>query len=285
MTSEVYFEGWGGRAYLATLVDEGPEKLESAIQRGSSSGQIVAEFRERTSHRLSRGIPSARADEMLSQHVEGAAHGSGRTWRRIAPILQHIEGDLLHVAEHLDANGVDDWWSASIATAEQLPLDWTWPQRFDPAREVVTASSRTDDPSCWWIAPERLPVTLDARTVRNGRPWLLDDYSLHANVGSTPLELDNSELRVYEVASARDWSTLVDSYRYAANRFATYDWGYPDSAGLVIPDWAKVAMDWDGVHVSVSRYLSAAYRPIPVRDGWTVLSGWHPGATVWLRWP
>ncbi|HEU4792289.1 MAG TPA: hypothetical protein VFS96_01395, partial [Nitrolancea sp.] len=119
----------------------------------------------------------------------------------------------------------------------------------------------------------------------NGQPWLLDYYQHRPIVSSTPLELGNTNPRVYEVASARDWSEFVDSYPYTATRFLTYDWGYPDSTGLIIPDWAKVAKDWDGVHVSVSGYLSAAYRPLPIRHGWTVLAGWHPGATVWLRRP
>ncbi len=284
MIGELYFEGWNGRAYLATLVDAGSEKLEVAILRGVSTERIVAEFRERTSDRLRRGISLAYAEEMLAEHVEGASHGSGHFWRRIAPILQLLDVDLRRVADYLDAHGIGDWWSAPFAIAEQLPLGWEWPQRFDLAHEVAIASSQLDRYSSWWITP-RLPLTLDARTVRNGLPWLLDDYQLRPAVSNTPLEFGNTKPRVYEIASARDWSEFVDSFPYAAKSFLTYDWGYPDSTGLIIPDWAKVAKDWDGVHVSVSGYLSAAYRPLPIRHGWTVLAGWHPGATVWLRRP
>ncbi|CCF85871.1 hypothetical protein [Nitrolancea hollandica] len=285
MIGELYFEGWNGRAYLATLVDEGSEKLEVAILRGVSTERIVAEFRERTSDRLNRGILVAYAEEMLAKHVEGASFGSGHFWRRIAPILQLLDVDRRRVADCLDAHGIGDWWSASFAIAEQLPLGWEWSQRFDIAHEVAIASSRLDEYSTWWITPERLPVTLDARTVRSGQPWLLDYYQSRPVVGSTPLDFGNAKPPVYEIASARDWAEFVDSYPYAAKSFRTYDWGYPGSAGLVIPDWAKVAKDWDGVHVSVSGYPSAAYRPLPIRHGWTVLAGWHPGATVWLRWP
>jgi hypothetical protein len=285
MIGELYFEGWNGRAYLATLVDAGSEKLEVAILRGESTERIVAEFRERTSDRLNRGISVAYAEEMLAEHVEGASHGDGRFWRRNTPLLQLLDGDLRRVADSLDAHGIGDWWSAPIAIAEQFLLDSEWPQRSDLAHDVAIASSRLDRYSSWWSTPD-LPVSLDARVVRNGQPWLLDDYqSRPVVVSSTPVDFGNAKPRVYEIASARDWAEFVNSYPYTAKSFLTYDWGYPDSTGLIIPDWAKVAKDWDAVHVSVSGYLSAAYRPLPIRHGWTVLAGWHPGATVWLRRP
>ncbi len=286
MIGELYFEGWNGRAYLATLVDAGSEKLSVAVLRGVSTERIVAEFRERTSGRLNRGISVAYAEEMLAEHVEEAStrrRSPSRSWRSGAIRRQKRPSPC---ADYLDAHGIGDWWSAPFAITGQLPLGWEWSRRFDIAHEVAIASSWLDEYSSWWVTPERIPVTLDARVVRNGQPWLLDDYqSRPVVVSSTPLDFGNAKPRVYEIASARGWAEFVASYPYAAKSFLTYDWGYRDSTGLIIPDWAKVAKDWDGDHVSATGYLSASYRPLPIRHGWTVLSGWHPGATVLLRWP
>lgn len=52
----------------------------------------------------------------------------------------------------------------------------------------------------------------------------------------------------------------------------------------MIPDWPRVAGDYDGVHLSVAGYLGTAGRAIDVGDGWaSVLAGWNPDETVWLH--
>jgi hypothetical protein len=51
----------------------------------------------------------------------------------------------------------------------------------------------------------------------------------------------------------------------------------------VIPDWEKVAGEWDAAHLTVTAYLSTAGRPLELGDGTaTVLAGWNPGGTIWL---
>lgn len=50
-----------------------------------------------------------------------------------------------------------------------------------------------------------------------------------------------------------------------------------------LPDWPAVAEDFDAVHVTVVGYLATAGWAVPTADGATVLAGWGPGRTCWLR--
>jgi hypothetical protein len=74
----------------------------------------------------------------------------------------------------------------------------------------------------------------------------------------------------------------------------------------LVPDWSRVAQEWDAVHLTVAGYLASATRCIPVPDaadatgtagttGTTgtagstgrveaasVIGGWGPDVTYWL---
>jgi hypothetical protein len=40
---------------------------------------------------------------------------------------------------------------------------------------------------------------------------------------------------------------------------------------------------FDGVHVTIGGYVSACGLALPVGDGFTMLAGWVPDATLWLH--
>ena len=44
-----------------------------------------------------------------------------------------------------------------------------------------------------------------------------------------------------------------------------------------------VAEDFDGIHVTVGGYLATRGVAVPVADGYSVLAGWDPDASLWLR--
>lgn len=50
----------------------------------------------------------------------------------------------------------------------------------------------------------------------------------------------------------------------------------------LIPDFAAVAQEYDGVHLTVTGYLTTAGRPLAAAGGMTMLAGWDPDATYWL---
>jgi hypothetical protein len=78
--------------------------------------------------------------------------------------------------------------------------------------------------------------------------------------------------RVFEVDGPGAWRRLCLSY--------------PDTGedGRVVPDWAAVTRDWDGVHLSLGGFLTAEQVRVDGSEGSTEHGGWDFEQTVWLRW-
>lgn len=91
--------------------------------------------------------------------------------------------------------------------------------------------------------------------------------------------------RVFEVAGPHDWARLVDAYPLEATNGKRGEWWWTTGRDgrWWIPDWASVAEDYDAVHVTVIGYLATAGWAITTAHGATMLAGWGPGHTCWLR--
>jgi hypothetical protein len=50
-----------------------------------------------------------------------------------------------------------------------------------------------------------------------------------------------------------------------------------------LPAWEQVVDHCDGVHVTVGAAVAACGVALPAGHGYTMLAGWTPGATLWLR--
>ena len=79
------------------------------------------------------------------------------------------------------------------------------------------------------------------------------------------------DARVLEVASAEDWAQLV----------ATYGMMRED---LLYPDWARVAADWDGVHMTVRAVVATQGICLHAGHGLAAAPYWDVESTLWLRW-
>lgn len=99
---------------------------------------------------------------------------------------------------------------------------------------------------------------------------------------------------ILEITGADDWAELCCEFPLVVTWSHRRDWWEVtgrDSreAGLwLIPDWSAVAGKWAAVHLTVAGYLAAATRSIPVRatdgrDAASVIAGWGPDVTYWLR--
>lgn len=89
------------------------------------------------------------------------------------------------------------------------------------------------------------------------------------------------QARILEITASTDWVRLVETYPLEITCSTREDW--PQIPGRwLIPDWAAVAGDYDGAHLSVHAYLTTAGRALPAGGGHTVLAGWDPDATCWL---
>ncbi len=113
--------------------------------------------------------------------------------------------------------------------------------------------------------------------------------------------------RVYEIGSAADWHRLCVDYPAKSARDASdpeasdaAGWGmYPllrlsddahdsdlaaDMERWLTPNWAAVAKDWDGVHLTLGGLLTAEKVRAASAAGWTMHRFWDIEQTMWLRW-
>jgi len=190
--------------------------------------------------------------------------------------LRSKSGSLAQFAEWL-VSEMPHWWAAldrraqiwasphgGSPDASELQVDL---QRFGveapkPRRALWTSTFVAEVISPWLEHPER--------QIEGHRLWKLN-VSLDA--------------RVAEIHSPADWWAFAMAYRDSAPGYSSNPQSDRSPAfSRIDPDWAKVAADWDGVHLSIGGYLTAEDVTFQ-RDGATTeLRGWDIESTVWLRW-
>jgi hypothetical protein len=88
-----------------------------------------------------------------------------------------------------------------------------------------------------------------------------------------------------EIRTPADWTSLCSEFPLDVTASRRHDWFRTTGRDgrWVIPDWERVAEEWDAVHLTVLGYLSGAGRALPVSpDTATVIAGWDPDSTLWL---
>jgi hypothetical protein len=204
----------------------------------------------------------------------------------------------------LDHQRTVEWWSEQL---DSHPTFEEWARVTDPpdltnlkaqleawdrlAREDEERSrERPKDPSAnwsgtWWSTPS--PVLRPTTRSVAGLPALgiscVEDTMGWKHARTWPIDIDPSA-RIYEVSQPTDWTDLVARYPRVVTLSRRHDWFRVTGwrGGWSIPDWPKVAQDYDGVHVSVTGYLTTAGKLLHVGDVGTLLAGWDPDATFWL---
>ncbi len=214
--------------------------------------------------------------------------------------LPTVRDALSHIAECVAAAPGTQWWSGS-RTAEQWVIDWRsesdpapppkdagrtlkqWGQNVR-AEEVQAARKRIRNPEAnrsgeWWSIPlglvqtvGQIPAAFDL--VEDSHGWEQADVVQMCGAVQT-----------FEVRTAADWIELCRSYPLEVTASRRHDWFRTTGRDgrWVIPDWERVASDWDAVHLTVLGYLSSATRTLEVSaDVATVIAGWDPDSTIWL---
>ncbi|MBV9450411.1 MAG: hypothetical protein JO345_31430 [Streptosporangiaceae bacterium] len=94
-----------------------------------------------------------------------------------------------------------------------------------------------------------------------------------------------SRARIWEIAGPDDWGRLTARYPRDVTVSRRHDWFRMTGRDVswVLPDWPKVAQDWDGVHLSIAGFITATGFATTVGDAATVLIGWDPDQTLWLN--
>lgn len=91
--------------------------------------------------------------------------------------------------------------------------------------------------------------------------------------------------RTLEIRTAGDWISLCRAYPLEVTASRRHDWFRTTGRDgrWVIPDWERVAGEWDAVHLTVLGYLGSAGRALGIdADTATVIAGWDPDSTLWL---
>lgn len=228
----------------------------------------------------------------------------------VIPVLEQAAGELSPVARAIaQAPGAAWWWTAIERSAQR----WLASTRQDgpPPITGVTdrlaqaqvsdaeAEARADTTApfpprgggpfltgTWWAAPVGHGIVWTTRSLP-GLPAtelaLCEDGHGGDAIPVWEVEVEPGA-RIFEVDGAASWCRLVEEHPREVTLSRRHDWyRWTGWAGRwLIPDWQRVAAEWDGIHVSVAGYLEAAYRALRVEGGRTCLAGWDPDATVWL---
>lgn len=204
---------------------------------------------------------------------------------------------------------IPPWWHSGMAAGAQVQTDL---RPDEPARRLAPQTAA--DTLAYWRRDtlrdeedaRRRPTDLDANV---GGRWYSTPYvqglpsSTRALADPPAVELLWREdslgeeqvacqavtvpagARVYEIDGPEAFVHLVERYPLELTLSRRHDWWRATGAKgpLLIPDYAAVAADFHGVHLTVAGYLRTAGRALPTSGGaTTVLAGWDPDKTWWL---
>ncbi|WP_345800860.1 hypothetical protein AAIB33_15515 [Microbacterium sp. AZCO] len=252
-------------------------------------------------HRIA-ALDARSADAALIRAALRASVDSARYWQ--APDAEDGVASLPDVRDALfgvaEAVAVGTAWRQPRAT-EQWAIDWraptdTAPLMTDPSAALASwaAEQRADeeraqrerprDPHAnrsgiWWSVPQRL---LSTRARIADALELIEDSPGWETATLIPVR---GAGRTFEVRSANEWSDLCRTYPMEVTAARRHDWFRLTGRDgrWLIPDWERVAGEWDAVHLTTLGYLSAAMELVPIDDEYaSVIAGWAPDSTIWL---
>ena len=214
---------------------------------------------------------------------------------------------LRPIADAVAAHPATAWWDAPLDRSAQAHVRyWSgeWEPSLDPVdvrpalrrwREQRVEAERRDagNPQWrstggqWWSDPAFSGVAWTTPSLPDLGPVRL--YCTEDSMGWDrarvhPVVVDE-RARIFEVDGPGAWARLVEAYPLEVTYGKRGDWWKTTGRDgrWWLPDWSAVAEDYDAVHVTVTGYLAAAGWAIPTADGATVLAGWGPAHTCWLR--
>ncbi|WP_414122183.1 hypothetical protein [Corynebacterium nuruki] len=243
---------------------------------------------------------------------------------------------LRPVAEHLAASPVTDWWWSTPDLTDQWSVSWgrsdadadpvpdippekraanlrDWSaetraaeQRYDTGPERRRAPEDAPGGN-WWSLPLWCVPTSSRRWPGSAGPsdpvqalFIEDRWEDDFCAGRfTP----PAESRILEITGADDWAALCREFPLEVTWSYRGEWyevtgrDSREAGPWLVPDWSQVAQEWDAVHLTVTGYLAAATRCIPVpgavgatgtagttggAEAASVIGGCGPDVTYWL---
>ncbi|MFJ5962037.1 hypothetical protein [Pseudarthrobacter oxydans] len=236
----------------------------------------------------------------LERSVDSAKYWQPPDGEDILAGLPVIAEALSPVAEQFIASPRMQWcWQPR--QVEQWTIDWRhaddpaplpknpgktlteW-ARKERAEELMAARDRPSDPTAnvsgtWWSIPHGLIQTVGQLPAGLS---LVEDSLGWEHATTIPV---HGAGKVLEIKTAEDWLNLCCNFPLEVTASRRHDWFHTTGrhGRWVIPDWEKVASEWDATHLTVMGYLHAAGRPLEVDlETATVIAGWDPDSTIWL---
>lgn len=250
---------------------------------------------------LACGVPHF-GDAELHRAVSDSV-GAARYWQEIDGDDQLATLPIVRAALEPIAGAVETSSSAAAWSRTRTPQQWAV-DRAPLDRAAVSPRDAASVLSDWTASVRREETTSRARNLKRPTRWTGTWWSVppvdtsfsaqdHAldfiedSLGEpvATLTLACSDARTYEIETAEDWAELCRRFPTEVTESRRHDWYRVTGreGRWLIPDWERVANDWDLVHLTVRGYLTAATRVIRIDDEYaSVIAGWAPDSTLWL---
>ncbi len=163
---------------------------------------------------------------------------------------------------------------------------WTAP--FDRSRQVFIVEEGDDQQpdtpaNVRWEAYAERPITRRVTSTLRDKYSCLDTI-IASGIGDWPsgpwrrygAQIDGLA-RVLEVRNPADWHGLCVSHPRI-----NQDANSPAGVGVLTPDWAGVATQWDGIHLTFMALLTVPFVRYNSAAGATMMWSWDTEATIWL---
>jgi hypothetical protein len=181
---------------------------------------------------------------------------------------------------HIDWRSMEDRAPLPRSSREAVSA-WARAARVEEER---AATERPRDPRApwsgtWWSFPQGLLQTVGQ--IPAGLS-LIEDAMGEEHATVIPVR---GAGRTFEVTLEEDWVRLCREYPLDVTASRRHDWFRTTGreGSWVIPDWERVAEDWDAVHLPVLGYLRCAGRALRIdAERASVIAGWSPDTTIWL---
>lgn len=241
----------------------------------------------------------------LAEAVDAAWYWQEPEGEDALAATEPVRRELGRVAEYMARSPHSDWWTTALVATDQWSV-WSWddgrpdylarPESTEAERLRIWRERTREneeraarDPSTslsdgWWSTP---PTRSSTRLLFDGTPaglWFVED-SMGWKRAVTRRVSAPVNSRVYEIDRAQAWAELCRRFPIEVTAQKRNDWYLTTgrSGRWVIPDWTRVADEYEGVHLTVTGYLAATGTAIDVNDDTaSVIAGWAPDETYWL---
>ena len=194
-----------------------------------------------------------------------------------APAMQAGEPPRRTSQWAVDWRGPDD--PAPVGRDPRKTLA-VWGRSTRAAEAIWRKSARGQNWSGdWWSIPTGLVGTIGRIPAGLN---LVEDSLGWESATTIPV---NGAGRIFEIRTEADWISLCRRFPLEVTASRRRDWlrATGREGRWVIPDWERVAGEWDGIRLTVLGYLSCAGRALAVDDATaSVIAGWDPDKTIWL---